>query len=124
MLMNKEPLTFTFIARTAPYGSNRGNLLLDIALTTSVFEHNTNYVFLGDGVFQLLKDQDADQIKSKTLGKALQALNLYGINNIFIQEGALSDRAIAPDDLILEAKTLNQNELSTLIKDSDNIISL
>ena len=124
MLMNKKTLTFTFIARTAPYGSNRGNLLLDIALTTSVFEHNTNYVFLGDGVFQLLKDQDADQIKSKTLGKALQALNLYGINNIFIQEGALSDRAIAPDDLILEAKTLNQNELSTLIKDSDNIISL
>ena len=124
MLMNKKTLTFTFIARTSPYGSNRGNLLLDIALTTSVFEHTTNYGFLGDGVFQLLKDQDADQIKSKTLGKALQALNLYGINNIFIQEGALSDRAIAPDDLILEAKTLNQNELSTLIKDSDNIISL
>ena len=79
---------------------------------------------MGDGVFQLLKGQDADQIKSKTLGKTLKALSLYGINNIFVQESSLRERSIASEDLILEAKTLNQNELRALIKDSDNVISL
>ena len=64
MRMAKETQTFTILARTPPYGSNRSSLLLDIALTSSIFEHNTNYEFMGDGVFQLLKDQDADQIKS------------------------------------------------------------
>lgn len=79
---------------------------------------------MGDGVFQLLKDQDADQIKSKTLGKVLRALRLYEINNIFILRSSLTERLVDPDDLILKAKILNQNELSSLIRDSDNVISL
>ena len=124
MRMAKETQTFTILARTPPYGSNRSSLLLDIALTSSIFDHNTNYVFMGDGVFQLLKGQDADQIKSKTLGKALKALSLYGIDNIFIQESSLEERSIAQEDLILEAKILNQNELKALIKGSDSVISL
>jgi len=86
----------------------------------TVFEN----LLVGASFSAKLKGQDADQIKSKTLGKALKALSLYGIDNIFIQESSLEERSIAQEDLILEAKILNQNELKALIKGSDSVISL
>ena len=42
---------FTFISRTAPYGSNRPKMSLDAALATAVFEQEVNYLFMDDGVY-------------------------------------------------------------------------
>ena len=83
MRMAKETQIFTILARTPPYGSNRSSLLLDIALTSSIFEHNTNYVFMGDGVFQLLKGQNAEQIKSTILSSNIGALILAMASGFF-----------------------------------------
>ena len=122
--MTKQLKDFTFLARTAPYGSDRSSLLLDIALASSVFEQKSNYVFMDDGIYQLLKDQNADHIQAKTFGKAIEALSLFGLDDIYVLEKSLKERCVSEKDLILTPIVLNQNKLKFLIKNSRNLITL
>ena len=122
--MTEQLKEFTFLARTAPYGSDRSSLLLDIALASSVFEKRSNYVFMGDGIYQLLKGQNADLIQTKTFGKTLEALSLYGINDIYVHERSMKERCVSEEDLMLDPIVLNQEKLKFLIRNSRNLITL
>ena len=122
--MNDELTNFTFLARTAPYGNNRSSLLMDIALASSVFEQKSNYVFMDDAIYQLLRDQNADRIQAKTFGKAIEAIKLYGIYNIYVVEKSLTERSISLDELVLNPEIINQKQLQKLIRNSQNVISL
>tara|TARA_B100000579_G_scaffold37179_1_gene25982 strand:+ start:847 stop:1215 length:369 start_codon:yes stop_codon:yes gene_type:complete len=122
--MNDQLTNFTFLARTAPYGNNRSNLLMDIALASSVFEQKSNYVFMDDAIYQLLRNQNADHIQTKTFGKAIEAIKLYGINNIYVYEKSLKERSVSLDELVLNPEIINQKQLQKLIRNSENVISL
>jgi len=122
--MNDQLTNFTFLARTAPYGNNRSNLLMDIALASSVFEQKSNYVFMDDAIYQLLRNQNADHIQTKTFGKAIEAIKLYGINNIYVFEKSLTERSVSLDELVLNPEIINQKQLQKLIRNSQNVISL
>ena len=122
--MNDQLTNFTFLARTAPYGNNRSNLLMDIALASSVFEQKSNYVFMDDAIYQLLRNQNADHIQTKTFGKAIEAIKIYGINNIYVFEKSLKERSVSLDELVLNPEIINQKQLQKLIRNSENVISL
>tara|TARA_B100000700_G_C14305064_1_gene516634 strand:- start:50 stop:418 length:369 start_codon:yes stop_codon:yes gene_type:complete len=122
--MNDQLTNFTFLARTAPYGNNRSNLLMDIALASSVFEQKSNYVFMDDAIYQLLRNQNADHIQTKTFGKAIEAIKLYGINNIYVYEKSLKERSVSLDELVLNPEIISQKQLQKLIRNSENVISL
>lgn len=122
--VGKTQQVFTYLSRSAPYGSNKSQLCLDAALATAVFEQKVNYVFLDDGVYQLLKEQDADAIKTKTIGRAFQALDLYGIKDIYVKEDSLLERNLKAEDLVIEVHLLDNKKLANLLENSDNIINL
>ena len=115
---------FTFISRAAPYGSNRPNLCLDMALAAAVFEQHVNYVFLGDGVYQLLQGQNAENIRSKTLGNAMETLELYGIENVIVDADALHARGLSEQDLLLPVQSLDGTAIAELINKSDHVFNL
>lgn len=114
----------TFISRAAPYGQNKANLCLDMALACAVFEQQVNYVFLEDGVYQLLKGQDASAINCKTLGNTLETLQLYGIENVSVDEESLQRRGISQTEILAGIKVLDRESISSLIKDSDTVFNL
>jgi len=116
--------TITFISRTAPYGQEQPQLCLDMALASAVFDQQVNYVFLEDGVFQLLSSQNAESSNSKTIGNALETLDLYGIKNIFVDEISLSQRNLQQSDLIIDAKIVPRSTISELIDRSNTVFNL
>jgi tRNA 2-thiouridine synthesizing protein C len=116
--------TFTFLSRVAPYGSNRPQLCLDAALAAAVFEQQVNYVFMEDGVYQLLKNQDGEAIQAKPIGNALETLDLYGIENVYVCNAALESRGLSLEDLVIEPKLASSEELKTMLSASDNVINL
>lgn len=122
----KKPIKsiITFISRSAPYGHNKANLCLEMALASAVFEQDVNYVFLDDGVFQLLKGQDGSSVQSKTLGNALEALALYGIENIYADQHSLEKRGIVSADLLPGMQLVSGDEVSKLIENSDTVFNL
>ena len=122
--MAKSKKMFTFISRQAPYGKDRPQLCLDAALAATVFEQKVNYVFSDDGVYQLLKHQNGDMIGSKTLGNALEALDLYGIEEVFVNEASLRQRNLHPEDLLIKTTAVTSIQLADLILKSDYVINL
>lgn len=116
--------TFTFLSRIAPYGSNRPQLCLDAALAAAVFEQKVNYVFMEDGVYQLLKNQDAEAIHAKTIGNALETLDLYGIENVYVCSTSLESRGLNLKDLVIEPTLASNEDLKAILSASDNVIIL
>ncbi|PCI76153.1 MAG: sulfurtransferase complex subunit TusC [SAR86 cluster bacterium] len=114
----------TFISRSAPYGNNRANLCLDMALASAVFEQDVNYVFLDDGVYQLLKGQDAAAIQSKTLGNALETLALYGIENVYADQQSLKKRGINRAELLPGMQLIDSDAVAKLIESADTVFNL
>ena len=121
---NPTKSCITFISRSAPYGSNRANLCLDMALACAVFEQDVNYVFLDDGIYQLLKGQDGAAIQNKTLGSALETLALYSIENVYVDQQSLKERGIDAAELLPGIKLIENYALSRLIKSADLVFNL
>ena len=114
----------TFISRSAPYGNNRANLCLDMALACAVFEQDVNYVFLDDGIYQLLKGQDGAAIQNKTLGNALETLALYGIENVYVDQQSLKVQGIVAAELLPSMQLIENDAVSKLIENSDTVFNL
>lgn len=95
-----------------------------MALACAVFEQKVNYIFLDDGVYQLQKDQSAEGIGRKTLGNALETLELYGIENVLIDAKSMEARAMKSVDLLLPAKQVSRKEISRLLRESDAVFNL
>jgi tRNA 2-thiouridine synthesizing protein C len=116
--------TISIISRQAPYGSNRAHQSLDIALAAAVFEQTVNYIFMGDGVYQLLGNQNATSIQSKTLGNALETLDLYGIESIFVDSQSLRERNLTPKDLSLKTSIVSRDEIAKIVRASNSVFNL
>ena len=104
---NKPGKLLLFVSRSPPYGSDRAKAMLDMSLAAAVFEQRMEMLFLGDGVFQLLRGQDGGAIGAKTLGSALEALELYGVERPGVDAEALTERGLGPKDLVIPVELLS-----------------
>ncbi|MEH6344701.1 MAG: sulfurtransferase complex subunit TusC [Bermanella sp.] len=111
------------IQRTAPYGSSLAREGLDYVLTSAVYDQDISLLFLGDGVFQLLKNQDSLGVNLKPQGSALEILPLYDISKIYAVKEDLQERSLLEADLILSVKTLSRNDISQFIKQQEKVVS-
>ena len=119
---NKQ--TISLIARRAPYGSDGARQTLDIAFAAAVFEQPLNYIFIGDGVFQLVAGQNSVEISSKPQGAALETLELYGINEVFVHSESLLNRGLTESHLVCSANLIEDCALKQLIAESTYVINL
>jgi tRNA 2-thiouridine synthesizing protein C len=111
------------ISRKPPYGNALSREAIDIALAATAFDQDISLLFSGDGVWQLLKQQQSHLINNKNHGKALSALTLYGIENIYVDTEALALRNLTENDLLIETKSITTNEIKKLCSDCDTIFN-
>ena len=116
--------SLTLITRQAPYGSNKAKLVIDVALAAAIFEQKVNILFMDDGVFQLLQNQNAESISSKTIGRVLESLELYGIEQALVDSASLGERDLSAEDLAIPVKILNAEQVRQLVARSDVVINL
>ena len=110
------------IQRTAPYGSSLAREGLDYVLTSAAYDQDISVLFLGDGVFQLLKNQQSQSINLKPQGSALEILPLYDITQIFVVKEDLQARNILEADLTLSVKCLIRSDVSEFIKQQEKVV--
>jgi tRNA 2-thiouridine synthesizing protein C len=118
------PAKILIVSRHAPYGNSLAKEALDAALATSSYDQDLSLLFMDDGVFQLLKDQQSDLIHQKSFSSMLAVLPLYGIDNIFVHTESLEKRKITISDLAIDQpKLINNNQVGDLIGQQDQILS-
>lgn len=116
--------TFLILSRQAPYGGYKAQQCLDIALASAVFEQDIIFAFLGDGVFQILTNQNPNAIDCKPMGSALETLQLYGIDEVYVDLSSLEARHLSPSDLVVDAKLMDSDKLVQLINQADCVFNL
>lgn len=113
-----------FVLQRAPYGSSSARESLDAALAAAAFEQDVQLLFSGEGVWQLLPNQQADAIASKDIGKMLQALAYYDIDRVYADAQSLAERGLAAETLAMAVTPVAAHALQQLFRDADCVIAL
>lgn len=116
---------FLYLNRKAPHGTIYALESLEVVLIGAAFEQDVSLVFQDDGVFQIVKGQDTTGIETKNFSATYRALEMYDVEQLYVEKESLEARGLSVDDLLemegLEVKTAA--EISDLMEDSDVILS-
>ena len=109
------------ISRQAPWSGPSAREALDIVLAGGAFDLPIGLLFMDDGVFQLAPHQDAKALQHKDLSANLQALGLFGIDEVFACAHSLALRGLT---LPASAEPLDNRAIAQLIDRYDQVITL
>ncbi|UWF51433.1 sulfurtransferase complex subunit TusC [Pseudomonas sp. N3-W] len=113
------------ITRQSPWSGPGAREALDIVLAGGAFDLPIGLLFLDDGVFQLAAKQDARALQQKDLSANLQALPMFGVEELFVCADSAAQRGLDPSGLSLEeARALTATEITALIDRYDQVITL
>lgn len=113
------------ISRQSPWSGPSAREALDIALAGGAFDLPLGMLFLDDGVLQLLPDQSASHLQQKDLTANLQALSMFGVDDLFACHTSLAERGMSPTDVNIEPlQVLRDHEIAALIGRYDQVITI
>jgi tRNA 2-thiouridine synthesizing protein C len=79
---------------------------------------------MDDGVFQLLKNQFANEIGQKSFAAILPALSLYEVNAVYVHRESLEKRQITLNELVLDSvQLIDSIAISSLLAQQDQLLS-
>ena len=110
------------VSRHGPYGSGLARSAVDHVLASAAFDQPVTLLFLGEGVLQLLPEQDGASVGSKTIAKQLSALPLYDVERVYADSTAASrfgiDLAVAPTPV----QPVNAEQVRELLAEHDHVL--
>ncbi|MEZ5573132.1 MAG: sulfurtransferase complex subunit TusC [Halioglobus sp.] len=120
----KQKRKILLVLRFLPYGSSIAKAAIDVALASAVFDQEVDLLFIGDGVLQLLPDQDGREVGSKSLGRLLSSLPLYDIDHVYADAEAISRFNLDPTNMLLEVRMLSELQIHNLMLQYDHLLGL
>ena len=119
------PKSLLIISRQAPWSGPGAKEALDIALAGGAFDLPIGLLFMDDGIFQLLSEQKPAAIQQKNLTANLQALSMFGVDDLYACSHSLNERAISPARFaVADVQSLSAEEIRALIDRHDQVITL
>lgn len=112
-----------FIMRRAPYATSLAREALEAALAAGSFEQAISVLFMDDGVFQLLADQQTKDIAQKNHGAMLKALPMYEVDKLYVESASLDKRHISLKQLIPATIPVDTSAIQKLMAEHDHILS-
>jgi len=110
------------ILRRSPYGSSLSRAGIDTALAFAAFDQEISLLFAGDGVLQLLPDQDTGLAGVRNLGRLLASLPLYDIEQVYVDAAAAARYGVDLADAPLATVALDGDGIRRLLDDHDHLL--
>ena len=114
---------FMYLNRRAPHGTIYAQESLEVVLVGAAFDQEVSMVFLDDGVYQIRKEQDTSAIGTKNFAKAFRALEMYDVEQLYVERESLQARGMSEDDLSVEVQVKSSAEIAQLLDEQDVILS-
>jgi tRNA 2-thiouridine synthesizing protein C len=111
------------INRSLPHGSALGRESLDLTLAMSAFNESLSLFFINDGVYQLLDGHNPTDSLQKHFQPLFKMLELYDVENIYVCEQSLLQRAIEQSDLLIDVTLVDELQLKTKRALQDQLLS-
>jgi tRNA 2-thiouridine synthesizing protein C len=114
--------TVLIVLRHTPYGSSLAKAALDSALAIAAFEQAVDLLFVGDGVLQLLPDQDSRALGRKNFGHQLASLPLYDINCVYVDAESAKRYNLDHSKTPFETRLLDAHAMNQLMVKYDHLL--
>ncbi|MFL7010423.1 sulfurtransferase complex subunit TusC [Enterovibrio norvegicus] len=111
-----------FVFSTAPHGSASGREGLDAVLSTSNYSENIALFFVGDGVFQLLANQQPDVVLSRDYISTFKMLSLCDVEEIYVCEQSLAERGLTNTALIIDADVVERSVIASQLTECVRVL--
>ena len=115
--------SYLFILRSAPHNGCVIQEMLDIILTTAAFEQQATLLLLDDAVFSLKNNQQPEKYAEKDTAAIFKALEIYDVNDIYIEAESLQERGLEVADLTLPVQEIQRKNIADLMKQFDIVFS-
>ncbi|WP_432454739.1 MULTISPECIES: sulfurtransferase complex subunit TusC [unclassified Agarivorans] len=108
--MNKA---LVFIFATPPHGTSLARESLDACLAASAVTEDVVAYFDGEGVWQLLVNQQPAGILQRNILPTYGLLELYDVEQVFVNPLALAERGLTLEQLAIPTKALASQDFWT-----------
>jgi len=115
--------SYLFVLRKPAHSGALVQEMLDIILTTAVFDQKVSILLLDDGLFHLKNGQHPGNIGMKDTAAIFKALEIYEVNTIYTEVESLQERGLKPGDLCLPVQVLYRKDIAGLMKRFDVIFA-
>lgn len=106
----------------APYSSSFATDAYEAALAATNIGLYVKFVCVGDGIYQLSRQQQSGDIAHKNMAKKLSALPLFDIEDIYVLNNDLSLCGLSKSDLLLDVTIIEKDELNTLCDQAHQVL--
>ncbi len=111
------------ISSHAPYGSTLVRDGIETLLVAASYDFEAALLVLGEGVLQLLESQSPDALPQKNTASMAQALELYGVEKIYVCREDLVTFGLDERDLLLSVQLINHADVADLLQNYDHVLS-
>ncbi len=114
-----------FINRQPPHGSHLAKEQLQMAMVFGAFEQQVSMLFMDEGVFSLIADQQTGAIGFEDFSKTYRSLDkYYDIKEVYIDQQSLTARNLDVEKLIIPVQLVDQAQIDVLMRNQDFILSV
>ncbi|ACL30321.1 sulfurtransferase complex subunit TusC [Buchnera aphidicola str. APS (Acyrthosiphon pisum)] len=113
-----------FVFSHAPHGISLGREGLDAIFSISSIFKKISVFFIGDGVLQLIKNQQPEHILARNYTSSFSILSLYNIKDLYCCKASLLERGLNNNNnFILNIDVLDSYNLRLKLDNYDAIIN-
>ncbi len=110
------------VMRRAPHGTIYSYEGIEMILIMGAFEQDITVVFIDDGVYSLVKNQETDGIGIKGFANTWRALDGYDVEKLYVDEHSMRERGLTPDDLVVDVEVMTSGKIGSLMKEQEVVI--
>lgn len=114
---------YLFVLRSAPHSGSSVQEMLDIILTTAAFDQPVSLLLLDAAVFTLKNNQQPEKYQAKDTAAIFKALEIYDVNDIYVETESLQERGLKFTNLILPVQEIQRKNIADLMKQYDTVFS-
>lgn len=108
--------------RKAPYGSVYTAEAFRTIMGIAVFEMDICVIFLDDGVYALLKEQNPEKLDMKAIGDGFPMLKDFDVDRFVVHDKSLADRGLTTDDLVMDVEVADSSQISKIIEEYGRVL--
>lgn len=116
--------TYLIVCDRSPYGTIAMQESFDLATAGAAFDFPVQVLLRGDAVYGALTTQNSETLGQKNAGKQLSALGIYGVDGIFVERAALTERSLKAQDLLPGVTVLDESDILSLLRDQSLVVQL
>jgi tRNA 2-thiouridine synthesizing protein C len=114
--------TVAVLMRKAPYGSVYTAEGFRTMMGIAVFEMDLSVVFVDDGVYALVKDQDPAKLDMKPLGEGFPMLTEFDVKQFYVHGESLRERALSTEDLVMDVEVVDSTEVAQILEKAGKVL--